>query len=69
MMSEPISLTLAGPNGAGKTTVSSVFLGPEVEFVNAYVIGAELWRYDPLPPGVDVTAGRIVSALLRALAA
>ena len=64
----PAALILAGPNGAGKTTVSSVFVGPEVEFVNADIIGAELRREDPLRAGVDVTAGRVVSARLRALA-
>ena len=65
----PIALILAGPNGAGKTTVSSVFVGPGVEFVNADIIGAELRRDDPHRPGADVTAGRIVSARLRALTA
>ena len=35
MNAPPIALILAGPNGAGKTTVSSVFVGPHVEFVNA----------------------------------
>jgi predicted ABC-type ATPase len=69
MTAPPIALILAGPNGAGKTTVSSVFVGPGVEFVNADIIGAELRRDDPDRPGVDVTAGRIVSARLRALAA
>ena len=53
----------------GKTTVSSVFVGPDVEFVNADIIGAELRRDDPYRPGADVTAGRIVSARLRELAA
>jgi predicted ABC-type ATPase len=69
MTSRPIALVLAGPNGAGKTTVSPVFVGPDVEFVNADIIGAELRREDPLRPGIDVRAGRIVSARLRALAA
>ena len=59
MTAPPIALILAGPNGAGKTTVSSVFVGPDVEFVNA----------DPHRPGADVTAGRIASARLRALRA
>ena len=69
MNAPPIALILAGPNGAGKTTVSSVFVGPDVEFVNADIIGAELRRDDPHRPGADVTAGRIVSARLRALTA
>ena len=69
MTAPPIALILAGPNGAGKTTVSSVFVGPDVEFVNADIIGAELRRDDPHRPGADVTAGRIVSARLRALTA
>jgi predicted ABC-type ATPase len=69
MTSKPIALILAGPNGAGKTTVSSVFVSPDVEFVNADIIGAELRRDDPHRPGADVTGGRIVSARLRALAA
>ena len=69
MTSKPVALILAGPNGAGKTTVSSVFVGPDVEFVNADMIGAELRRDDPHRPGADVTAGRIVSARPRALAA
>ena len=69
MKAPPIALILAGPNGAGKTTVSSVFVGPDVEFVNADIIGAELRRDDPHRPGADVTAGRIVSARLRALTA
>ena len=69
MTSKPVALILAGPNGAGKTTVSSVFVGPDVEFVNADIIGAELRRDDPHRPGADVTAGRIVSARLRALTA
>ena len=69
MTSKPVALILAGPNGAGKTTVSSVFVGPDVEFVNADIIGAELRRDDPHRPGADVTAGRVVSARLRALAA
>jgi hypothetical protein len=54
---------------AGKTTVSSVFVGPDVKFVNADIIGAELRRDDPRRPGADMTAGRIVSARLRALTA
>lgn len=41
----------------------------DVEFVNADIIGAELRRDDPHRPGADVTAGRIVSARLRALTA
>ena len=69
MTAPPIALILAGPNGAGKTTVASVFVGPDVEFVNADIIGAELRRDDPHRPGADVTAGRIVSARLRALTA
>ena len=69
MTSKPVALILAGPNGAGKTTVSSVFVGPDVEFVNADIIGAELRRDDANRPGADVTAGRIVSARLRTLAA
>ena len=69
MTSKPVALILAGPNGAGRTTVSSVFVGPDVEFVNADIIGAELRRDDPHRPGADVTAGRIVSARLRALTA
>jgi predicted ABC-type ATPase len=58
----PIALILAGPNGAGKTTASSVFVGPDVEFVNADIIGAELRAADPLRShgGVDIAAGRIV---------
>ena len=68
MTSKPVALILAGPNGAGKTTVSSVFVGRDVEFVNADIIGAELRSDDPHRPGADVTAGRIVSPL-RALAA
>ena len=59
MTSKPVALIFAGPNGAGKTTVSSVFVGPDVEFVNADIIGAELRREDPPRPGADVTAGRI----------
>lgn len=66
---KPVALILAGPNGAGKTTVSTVFLGAGVEFVNADLIGADLRRDDPQRPGADVTAGRIVTARLRALAA
>ena len=69
MTSKPVALILAGPNGAGKTTVSSVFVGPDVEFVNADIIGADLRRDDPNRAGADVTAGRIVSARLRELAA
>lgn len=69
MNARPVALILAGPNGAGKTTVSSVFVGPDVEFVNADIIGVELRRDDPHRPGADVTAGRIVSARLRALTA
>ena len=69
MNASPIALILAGPNGAGKTTVSSVFVGPDVEFVNADIIGAELRRDNPDRVGADVTAGRIVSARLRTLAA
>lgn len=69
MRSKPVALILAGPNVAGKTTVSSVFVGPDVEFVNADVIGADLRRDDPNRAGVDVTAGRIVSARLRTLTA
>ncbi len=69
MTAPPIALILAGPNLAGKTTVSSVFVGPDVEFVNADIIGAELRRDDPDRPGADVTAGRIISARLRALVA
>ena len=69
MTSKPVALILAGPNGAGKTTVSSVFVGPDVEFVNADIIGADLRRDDPNRAGADVTAGRIVSARLRALTA
>ena len=49
--------------------MSSVFVGPDVEFVNADIIGAELRRDDPDRPGADVTAGRIVLARLRALTA
>ena len=63
-----MALILAGPNGAGKTTVSSLFVGSGVEFVNADIIGADLRLKDPHRPGADVTAGRIVSARLRALA-
>ena len=37
--------------------------------MNADIIGAELRRDDPHRPGADVTAGRIVSARLRTLAA
>ena len=69
MNARPVALILAGPNGAGKTTVSSVFVGPDVEFVNTDIIGVELRRDDPHRPGADVTAGRIVSARLRALTA
>jgi predicted ABC-type ATPase len=61
-------MILAGPNGAGKTTVSTQFVGPDIEFVNADVIGAELRRLDPMRAGADVTAGRMVSARLHALA-
>lgn len=68
MKRPPTALILAGPNGAGKTTVSSVFVEPDVEFVNADIIGADLRRQDPDRPGADVTAGRIVSARLRSLA-
>ena len=66
MTSKPVALILAGPNGAGKTTVD---VGPDVEFVNADIIGAELRRDDPDRAGADVTAGRIVSARLRSLTA
>lgn len=69
MTSKPVALILAGPNGAGKTTVSSVFVGRDVEFVNADIIGAELRSDDAHRRGADVTAGRIVSARLRALTA
>lgn len=68
MTSRPVALILAGPNGAGKTTISTQFVGPDVEFVNADVIGADLRRDDPERPGADFTAGRIVSARLRVLA-
>ena len=66
--SKPVALILAGPNGAGKTTISSTFVGPSVEFVNADLIGAELRREDPQRPGADVTAGRIVLQRLRVIA-
>ncbi len=65
---QPQAIVLAGPNGAGKTTVSPRFLGPEVEFVNADLIGAELRSNNPNIAGADFTAGRIVSARLTALA-
>jgi predicted ABC-type ATPase len=69
MTGGPVALILAEPNGAGKTTASSVFVGPNVEFVNADIVGAELRAADPSRVGGDVTAGRIVSARLRSLAA
>ena len=58
---KPEAVVLAGPNGAGKTTVSPKFLGPDIEFVNADIIGAELRRANPDLKGADFTAGRIVS--------
>ncbi len=64
---QPQAIVLAGPNGAGKTTVSPRFLGPEVEFVNADLIGADLRSNNPNIAGADFTAGRIVSARLTAL--
>jgi predicted ABC-type ATPase len=67
-LDKPHAIVLAGPNGAGKTTVSPRFLGPEVEFVNADLIGAELRSNNPNIAGADFTAGRIVSARLTALA-
>lgn len=45
-----------------------MFVEPDVEFVNADIIGADLRKQDPDRPGADVTAGRIVSARLRSLA-
>ena len=69
MRRPPTALILAGPNGAAKTTVSSVFFGPAVEFVTADIIGADFRKQKPDRPGADVTAGRIVSARLRSLAA
>ena len=65
---KPEAIVLAGPNGAGKTTVSPKFLGPDIEFVNADIIGAELRTANPDVKGADFTAGRIVSARLSALA-
>jgi predicted ABC-type ATPase len=62
------AVVLAGPNGAGKTTVSPKFLGFEIEFVNADIIGAELRRANPELKGADFTAGRIVAARLTNLA-
>ena len=64
---KPEAVVLAGPNGAGKTTVSPKFLAPDIEFVNADIIGAELRRANPDLKGADFTAGRIVSARLTAL--
>jgi predicted ABC-type ATPase len=65
---KPEAVVLAGPNGAGKTTVSPKFLGPDIEFVNADIIGAALRSANPNVKGADFTAGRIVSARLTALA-
>jgi predicted ABC-type ATPase len=65
---KPQAVVLAGPNGAGKTTVSPKFLGPDIEFVNADIIGAALRSANPNVKGADFTAGRIVSARLTALA-
>lgn len=57
-LDQPQAIILAGPNGAAKTTVSPRFLGPEVEFINADLIGAELRSDNPNIAGADFTAGR-----------
>jgi predicted ABC-type ATPase len=51
-----------------RSTVSPKFLGPDIEFVNADIIGAELRRANPDVKGADFTAGRTVSARRTALA-
>ncbi|MGY8689993.1 MAG: hypothetical protein ACKVHP_19945 [Verrucomicrobiales bacterium] len=49
---------IAGPNGAGKTTFASQMLGPNVPFLNAAHIAAELCA--EAPETVALRAGRLM---------
>jgi predicted ABC-type ATPase len=66
----PIIIVVAGPNGAGKSTAAPYLLRDTLkvdEFVNADAIAAGLSAFRP--DRVAVTAGRIMLARIRQLAA
>jgi predicted ABC-type ATPase len=65
----PEALILAGPNGAGKTTSSALLVPPGTRFLNADLIVEQLLKAGTSPRGVDIAAGRVLLAELRAVVA
>src|SRR5215208_1499941 len=66
----PSVVALAGPNGAGKSTAGPALLKETLgvgEFVNADVIASGLSAFSP--ESVAITAGKIMLARLKELAA
>ncbi|HVX19911.1 MAG TPA: AAA family ATPase [Acidimicrobiales bacterium] len=68
-MASPEALILAGPNGAGKTTSSVLLVPPGTRFLNADLIVEQLLEAGTSPRGIDIAAGRVLLAELRAVVA
>ena len=68
-MATPEALILAGPNGAGKTTASALLVPAGTRFLNADLIVEQLLEAGTSSRAVDIAAGRVLLAELRAVVA